>query len=177
MRPPAHSPLAWSIEGLRERVDGVRWVDTETTHITLHFFAELASDRLEAVIRAVAKAAAGVAPFPVRLGGLGSFPGEARARVLWLGLADESGALLRLAALVQSAVAGCGFLVDRRPFSPHVTLGRPGPRFDSTAWKREVAMPAALPVFTADQVVLYESRGRHHVHDRIPLGSPSAGSP
>ena len=155
----------------------MRWVDTETTHVTLHFFAELPPDRVEAVTQAVTDPAAGVAPFPVLLGGFGSFPGGARARVLWLGLAEESEPLLQLAELVHSAVAGSGFEVDRRPFRPHITLGRPGPRFDFAAWKRELAMPSSLPVFTADQVVLYESRGGHHVRERIPLGRQSAGSP
>ena len=176
--PPAGAPLASSIESLRQRVGGVRWVDTATTHLTLHFFAELPPDRVEAVSRAVGDAGAVVAPFTLRLGGIGSFPGRPRARVLWLGLVEESPALLRLAELVRLAVAGCGFEVDGRPFRPHVTLGRPGPRFDVPAWRRELAMPLQLPAFTADRLVLYESRGGlHHVRERIPLGGRRAGSP
>jgi 2'-5' RNA ligase len=148
----------------------VRWVDTATTHVTLHFFAELPPERLGAVVGAVGPVAARQSPFTLRPGGYGSFPGGARARVLWLGLGDESGALAGLAAAVQDAVARCGFEVDPRPFRAHVTLGRPGPRFDLQAWRRELAEPVDLPAFTATEVVLYESRNGHHVRERLPLG-------
>jgi 2'-5' RNA ligase len=57
----------------------VRWVDTATTHITLHFFAELALDRVEGLVEAVGDAVAREQPFSLRLGGLGSFPGGARS--------------------------------------------------------------------------------------------------
>lgn len=148
----------------------MRWVDTATTHITLHFFAELALDRVDGLVEAVGEAAAREQPFPLRLGGLGSFPGGARARVLWVGLVEESTALAGLAAGVRAAVARCGYEVDSRPFRPHVTLGRPTPRFDLAGWRSEVAVPVALPAFTADQVVLYESHNGYHVRSRLPFG-------
>jgi 2'-5' RNA ligase len=151
-------------------VAGVAWVDTATTHITLHFFADLPAERLEAVVRSVGSAVRGLAPFSLRPGGLGSF-GGGRPRVLWLGLVEEPAALAALAARVQAAVAGCGFDVDPRPFRPHVTLGRPRPRFDLHAWHQELAEPVELPTFIADQVVLYESRDGHHVRARLPFAT------
>jgi 2'-5' RNA ligase len=174
--PPAHAAVAEELARLRRRVAGVRWVDPATVHITLHFFAELPEDRVSAVVEAVAAAAA-VAPFPVRLGGLGSFPSASRARVLWRGLAEASAPLERLAALVQAAVAGCGFAVDPRPFRAHVTLGRPDPGFDAGAWHDEVAAGEDAAGFRADSVILYESRGgRHLVRETIPLaGAGSSG--
>jgi 2'-5' RNA ligase len=173
--PPAHDLLAARIEGLRQRVAGVRWVDTATTHVTLHFFAELPLERLGEIVTAVGGVVAGQAPFTLRPAGYGSFPGGARARVLWLGLVEESGALAGLAAGVQAAVAGCGFEVDPRPFRPHVTLGRPGPRFDLQAWRCELAEPVELPAFTATEILLYESRNGHHVRERLPFGVAAGG--
>jgi 2'-5' RNA ligase len=155
----------------------VRWVDTATTHITLHFFAELALDRVEGLVEAVGDAVAREQPFSLRLGGLGSFPGGARARVLWVGLVEESTALAGLAAGVRAAVARCGYEVDACPFRPHVTLGRPTPRFDLAGWRGEVAVPVALPAFTADQVVLYESHNGYHVRSRLPFGIGAARRP
>jgi 2'-5' RNA ligase len=148
----------------------VRWVDSATTHITLHFFPELALDRVDGLLDAVGEAAAREQPFPLRVGGFGSFPGGARARVLWIGLVEESAGLAGLVAGVRAAVAGCGYEVDSRAFRPHVTLGRPTPRFDLAGWRSEVAVPVALPAFTADQVLLYESRNGYHVRARLPLG-------
>ena len=65
--------------------------------------------------------------------------------MLWVGLHDQADALAGLAARVQAAVGGCGFEVDPRPFQPHVTLGRPGPRFDLQAWRRELEEPLEPP--------------------------------
>jgi 2'-5' RNA ligase len=162
--------LAARIDALRQRVGGVRWVDSRSIHFTLHFFEELPAERTGAVVEAVSAVAIRQAPFTLQLGGLGSFPGGARARVLWVGLIADSPALADLAAGVQAAMAGCGFALDPRPFRPHVTLGRPGPRFDLGAWRDELATPFDIPAFTAQQVVLYESRGGHHVRERLPLG-------
>jgi 2'-5' RNA ligase len=145
-------------------------VDTATTHITLHFFAALPLDRMDGLIEAAGAAAARAQPFALRLGGLGSFPGGARARVLWIGLVEESAPLAGLAAVVSAAVARCGFEVDPRGFRPHVTLGRPTPHFDLGGWRSERAVHVELPAFTADQIVLYESRDGHHVRERLPLG-------
>jgi len=171
---PASGLLAAHVEKLRPRVAGVRWVDTATTHITLHFFAELALDRVDGLVEAVGDAAAREQPFPLRLGGLGSFPGGTRARVLWVGLVEESTALAGLAARVRAAVARCGYEVDSRPFRAHVTLGRPTPRFDLAGWRSEVTVPVAFPAFTADQIVLYESRNGYHVRARLPFGIGAA---
>jgi 2'-5' RNA ligase len=174
VEPPAHAPLAATIDALRTRVGGVRWVDTRTTHFTLHFFEELPPERIGPVIDAVDAVVANHPPFTLRLGGMGSFPGGTRARVLWVGLAEPSSTLGELAARVQAAVAGCGFAIDPRPYRPHVTLGRPGPRFDPDAWREAVADPAGFPAFTAGQVILYESLNGHHVRRRLPLGGPAA---
>jgi 2'-5' RNA ligase len=172
--PPALDPLATRIEALRLRIAGVRWVDTATPHVTLHFFAELPAEQVGAVLAAVRPVAARQAPFTLQPDRFGSFPGGARARVLWVGLDDRADALAGLAARVQAEVAGCGFEVDPRPFQPHVTLGRPGPRFDLQAWRRELAEPVDLPPFTASELILYESRDGHHVRERFRFGGLAA---
>lgn len=168
VRPPAHREVAELVERLSALVPGVRWVDTATVHVTLHFFADLPAERLAAVTEAVGRATAGQPAIPLRLEAPGSFGAGAHTRVLWLGVA-ESPALLELAVGVRGAVAECGFDLEGRPFHPHVTLGRPGRHFDPTAWRAAAAAPTALPAFVADRVVLYESRDGHHVRATFPL--------
>jgi 2'-5' RNA ligase len=176
VRPPAHERIGALLDALRGRVAGVRWVDAATPHVTLHFFAELPDVQVGAVVDAVARAIAGSVAFPLRPARLGSFPAGARPRVLWLGLEAEA-ALDELAARVQGAVGGCGFETDPRPFRPHVTLGRPGRRFDSRAWHDELETQLSLPGFMADRVVLFESRDGHHVREVLPLrGAVSAAT-
>ncbi len=176
VRPPTHQPVLELMARLAARVAGVRWVDPATVHVTLHFFADLATDQQHLLVDGVRGATAGQPGFPLQLAALGSFGAGTRTRVLWLGIA-ESVALLGLAERVRSAVAGCGFELDEGPFRPHITLGRPGRRFDVAAWRAEVSLAPNFPVFTADRVVLYEFRDGHHVREVFPLEAASAASP
>jgi 2'-5' RNA ligase len=173
--PPAHALIAAELVRLRDRVAGVRWVDPATVHVTLHFFAELPENRMRTVVDAVGAVATAEPPFALALGDLGSFPAGSRARVLWRGLAEASADLERLAARVRAAVAACDFEINPRPFRAHVTLGRPGSGFDDQAWQHEARQSPAAAAFSADRVILYESRGgRHHVRETRLLAADQA---
>lgn len=173
--PPAHEAVGTLLARLRAAIPGVSWVDPATVHLTLHFFEELDEARLGEVLAAMAPVAATARPFDLRPAGLGSFPPHGRLRVLWLGLDDPVRPLVDLAAATSAALAPLGFDVARRPYRPHVTLGRPRRvgRDGLQAWEAEVAARPALPPFTARDIVLYESRGGHHVRARLPLGGPA----
>ena len=45
-------------------------------------------------------------------------------RIVWAGLDEPSGALLQCAEAVEGELAQIGFARERRPFSPHITIGR-----------------------------------------------------
>jgi RNA 2',3'-cyclic 3'-phosphodiesterase len=166
---PAHAAVGHLLQRLDSRVGGVRWVDPATVHLTLHFFADLAGERLDDVVGVVRTLAASTAPFPLSLGGLGSFPPRGRPRVLWLGVAEPAPPLNWLAGRVEDVLDRNGFEVERRPYSAHVTLGRPRPTFDLEAWREEMGEPTILPGFTAAEIILHESAGGHHVRARLPL--------
>lgn len=169
--PPAHRAVGELVAGLRRRVDGVRWVDPATVHLTLHFFAALPAAELETIAALIRPVALATRRFPVDLGGIGSFPSRSRPRVLWLGLRLPSTDLGHLALAVQDVLARNGQAVELRPLRAHVTLGRPGPGFDAQAWRRELADPFPIPEFTAAEVILYESVGGHHPRARLPLAA------
>jgi RNA 2',3'-cyclic 3'-phosphodiesterase len=139
---------------------GVRWARGEGLHLTLHFFGEVpeaARPRADAALAAAARQAAG--PFEVALEGLGAFPSPARARVIWVGVAEPGAArLTRLQAAVARAVAAEGFPVESRPFHPHLTLGRVEAS-PPAGLARAVAEGAGrrLGVFAVEAVTLYRS--------------------
>lgn len=108
-------------EALRPAVAGARWVPAENLHVTLAFLGE--TDRASDVADALTQIAAGVAAPDVTLGGAGAFPSQRRARVLWLGLADD-GTLGRAAGLVADALRPLGFRPEDRAFSAHLTIAR-----------------------------------------------------
>jgi len=92
--------------------------------MTLRFIGPTEPERIEAVREATVRAAAGVAPFEVRLATAGSFPDQRRPRTLWLGATDGADRLLDLNDRVDTEVERAGWERDTRPFRPHLTLAR-----------------------------------------------------
>jgi 2'-5' RNA ligase len=102
----------------------VRWVRPEGIHLTLKFLGDTNQEQVEQVKEALVWAAQEVSPFAFTVGGVGCFPNTRRPRVVWVGLHEPTGALRRLRDAVEAQVAPLGFPTEKRPFSPHLTLGR-----------------------------------------------------
>ena len=156
----------------------VAWVKRENLHFTLSFLGELEADGVARAGEAALEAAAALEPFHVTLGGVGAFPTERRARVLWLGLSWGGTPFTKLARRVESALVSRGFNRDARPFTPHLTLGRV--RDPKPDWTRALAGvtpcsgdPAAPFEVRAVSVVkstLAASGSRYEVIVEAPLG-------
>jgi 2'-5' RNA ligase len=102
----------------------VRWVRPEGIHLTLQFLGDVLADRIPAIAEGVAAACQGVPPFTILMRDVGCFPNLKRPRVVWVGVSEPGGALNRLYRQVQDNMAGLGFTPEKRPFDPHLTLGR-----------------------------------------------------
>lgn len=116
--------VAAEIARLRPLAPRVGWVAAPNLHLTLKFLGELPPDPLEQVKSGLTEAVTGVAPFSLRFYGVGAFPGMARPRVLWVGVAEGGQVAQALQARVDAALGRRGFPHDERPFSPHLTIGR-----------------------------------------------------
>lgn len=116
--------VAAEIARLRPLAPRVGWVAAPNLHLTLKFLGELPPDALEQVKDGLTEAVAGAAPFSLHFYGLGAFPGMARPRVLWVGVAEGGQAAQALLARVEAALGRRGFPREDRPFSPHLTIGR-----------------------------------------------------
>jgi 2'-5' RNA ligase len=114
------------IARLRELAPEVRasWERTEKLHITLKFLGEIAPERIETLSGAASRAARMSQPFTLALSGAGAFPPGGSPRILWLGINDSAGALLRLQSHLEEECAAAGFAREERPFHPHLTLAR-----------------------------------------------------
>jgi len=99
-----------------------RWVRPENLHVTLKFIGEVAPTKL-AGIRDALSAIRSDAPVEIKFRGLGFFPNEQHPRVLWAGL-DASANLPPLAGDIDGALETQGIALERRPFTPHLTLAR-----------------------------------------------------
>jgi 2'-5' RNA ligase len=114
-----------TIEGLRKKSGAaVRWIRADGVHVTLKFLGEVPVKKLPAVKLAIQEAVVGHAPFELEFSNIGTFGGREGLRLMWVGIAGD---VLRLEALVRAvnaALAVVGFEPERRPFRPHLTLGR-----------------------------------------------------
>jgi 2'-5' RNA ligase len=103
----------------------VRWAAPQNIHLTLHFLGDVAVGDVEKVVNALETAASTCPPFSLRLEGLGCFPNTRRPRIVWTGVAGETGTLVGLHRdLGEKLKQNIGFKPEARPYSPHLTIGR-----------------------------------------------------
>jgi 2'-5' RNA ligase len=144
---------------LGEAASGLRWTPAQNVHVTLHFLGEVDRVRYERLVRELGHTVA-QAPFVVRFAPLEVFPGEGPPRVVWLSLAAPCPELHGLRDRVGAGVARSGWMLDERPFTPHLTLARvPDRERRRVARLREqlVAAPATPVEWTVDRVLLFRS--------------------
>jgi RNA 2',3'-cyclic 3'-phosphodiesterase len=104
--------------------DRVRWTRPENVHLTLKFLGDVRVEALDGIRAALGEVCAEHAPFDAVLAELGAFPSARRAKILWIGVGAGSEWLRSLAADVDDALASLSFEREKRPYVPHLTLGR-----------------------------------------------------
>ena len=135
----------------------VAWVPPANLHVTLKFLGWTNAEAVLAVRDQLRAGLAGRKGFEIGARGVGAFPSEQAARVLWVGVTDPTGGLARLAADVEAWMEGIGFPREARPFSAHLTVGRVK---QGGAAAEAVLAPLAQTDFGSAlvrAVVLYES--------------------
>ncbi len=147
------------VQPLQEEASFKRWVHTQDYHLTLAFLGS--ADDLNPVIDKVEKLTC--SSFSLTLGDFGTFGNPDSPRIFWLGV-EPSRSLLRVRDLVYDACEDAGYSLDKRPFSPHITVGRKwnGVSPFTTEWMKRF-QPTEIHTFKAEEIVLYQT----HV-DRIP---------
>ena len=112
------------IHRVAQVLPSVRWVNPSSIHLTLAFLGELDDTRLNAAIDAAYAAASQVSVFSYSLSRVGIFGSPRDPRVIWIGIEERSGSLQRLQRILNQELVTRGFEVEKRPFSPHLTLAR-----------------------------------------------------
>jgi len=124
INPEIRASLERAVSRLRESRAAVRWVRPDAIHQTIKFLGETPEDRLEGLIGSVTSLCEGMVPFQMSVSGLGAFPEIRRPRVVWAGVQEPSGTLLRLWKETEETTRMLGWQREKRGFSPHITLGR-----------------------------------------------------
>ena len=108
---------------LKSAAPELAWVDERLLHFTLKFLGETPEERVPEIQAMLAGVAGRHRELVMTLGGVGAFPNFRRARVVWLGVAEEP----RLELVhhdLEASGERLGFEIEARPFRPHLTLAR-----------------------------------------------------
>ena len=106
-----------------ERSD-VRWESDEKLHCTLKFLGDTKDEIVPRVVASLKELCQAGAPLTLTYTGLGCFPDRRDPRIVWAGIHDSSSALAALTKSIDMAMSSYGFEREKRPFHPHVTIGR-----------------------------------------------------
>lgn len=92
-------------------------------HLTLVFLGAITLEQSGVIRAGVEEVAHATASFTLKMGKGGVFGPAQAPRILWIGL-EPSAALDHLQAALAAVAARAGIPLEKRPFSPHLTLGR-----------------------------------------------------
>jgi len=101
----------------------IRWVPPQNIHLTLKFLGDVSEHNLHTLTHLLAGEIKTHRPFEFSIGTLGAFPELRRPRVIWIGV-EAPDELLALQRGINHTMAKLGYQRERRPYQPHLTLGR-----------------------------------------------------
>jgi 2'-5' RNA ligase len=144
---------------LKKRGADVKWVKPEGMHLTLKFLGNVRTESLESVEHASRLVFSPQTAIYLAIKNLGSFPTLKRPRVVWAGCEDAAYRLPPLVATLEDALGALGFEKEKRPYNPHLTLGRVRSNEGTAGLVAAVRerMDLVGPGFVADHAVLFES--------------------
>jgi 2'-5' RNA ligase len=152
-------------ETLRQSDALVSWTRPSNVHLTLKFLGGVDSSQIDRISKALRRAATGIGPFEVEVGGAGCFPSPRNPRVLWIGISNVPEQLRQFYSNVEDEMAREGFPREKRHFSPHLTIGRiREPRNSARLAAALIATGFETEVFPAKEAILMRS-------DLKPTGS------
>lgn len=124
---PIHDEIKRSlgklIATLRESGADIKWVRPDNLHLTLKFLGNIDDTQVTSITNRLDTIGENNSPFSFKLSGTGTFPGPGRPRVIWVGLKGFEPAT-GLFREIDDAMADEEFEREKRPFSPHITIGR-----------------------------------------------------
>lgn len=101
----------------------VRWVPSDNIHLTLKFLGDISPAIVERLSQILQKETSNFHQFEIKIGGLDAFPNIRYPRVIWIGVKPHP-TLEAIQHKIETETRQLGFEPEKRPFFPHLTLGR-----------------------------------------------------
>ena len=157
----ARRKTAVYIESLRRDFPNVRvgWEKPEKLHLTMKFLGDTDEIQLEKLKEICREIAVETSKFCLRITETGVFPSARNARVLWIGVKDEKGTLLKINRKLEIEGERIGFAAEKRSFKPHLTIARlKEPRGSIELVEKHLEKYFEPAEFEVAEIVVYESR-------------------
>jgi 2'-5' RNA ligase len=164
----ARKAIAAAQERLTKALDidrNLKWITPSRIHLTLAFLGEIQDDAVAGLVEPLS-ADLRTPPFDAEFDGLGVFPPRGAPRVLWLGVGEGAREIVEVQREIAHRLANLGVELERRPFHPHLTLGR---------WRRSRAADARRAVAADRQTTRARTRIDHVTlyRSRLATGGPT----
>lgn len=173
--------LAAVQEQLKQSRARVRWVKVSSIHLTLKFLGNIHPDQVNDIAETAALVFRNEHPLTLYAEGLGAFPSQRKPRVIWVGLQGQVERLGRIQARLEKVLQPLGFAPEKRPFRPHLTIGRVKDRRELQSLVDAMTTLDMEPCnsFDADEIILYKSDLRptgaiYTKLHRMPLAAPAS---
>lgn len=101
---------------------GVKLVDPDLFHFSLHFLGDTSENLIPQLSQVISSVKS--APFTISLQGVGVFPSLQKIKVIWAGVSEGATELQSIKNQLDEPLEKLGFTVEKRPFTPHLTIGR-----------------------------------------------------
>lgn len=120
-----HIKLKQLTSQLKQQLEDVpiKWVPIENIHLTLKFLGNVSVNNVEVLEKILDSEVSNHQPFEISVGELGAFPNTRRPRVIWVKLQAPPD-LNEIQRCIEQGTARLGYAREKRPFKPHLTLGR-----------------------------------------------------
>jgi RNA 2',3'-cyclic 3'-phosphodiesterase len=136
----------------------VRWTAITSIHLTLKFLGEVDPKIIPPLSEALHHAMGSQQTLALRLHGLGCFPNFRNPRIVWCGIEGKTAQLTQLQHQVELVCEGFGFEREKRPFTPHLTMGRIQGKTNLQPLLDYIKIGSDLEaLFHADQFHVYKS--------------------
>jgi RNA 2',3'-cyclic 3'-phosphodiesterase len=168
------SAVRQQLASLKAPLPGVRWLEPENFHLTLRFAGDIDNPSAREFAEELARIE--MPAFSLRLSGLGVF-GSKDPHTLWAGV-EPNPLLSTLAQANETAARHSGLAINRRKFTPHVTVARLRyPRVSALARYLNNNSGFRSRTFDVTDFVLFSARprtggGPYAVEERFALHQP-----
>ncbi len=140
----------------------------ESMHLTVKFLGSVNNDRITGLKAVVRESVHSISPFHLNLDRLTTFGKSDAPRIVAVSLTPID-SIRFLAEQVDQACVSLGFQMEKRPFSPHITIYRP--KKPGKTGKIQLGSVIQIPV---QELILFQSELKpegavYHVLEAFPL--------